>query len=121
MARYTNDSVMDAALGVIDNATIRTVCSAQPTTRTEAITTYALADATPSFTGPADGSPDGRQIIVDQNAGVAVDTSGTPTHVALCDGSALIHVTTCTGPALTAGSTVTIPAETITFRDPTAP
>ena len=112
---------MDAALGVIDNATIETVCSAQPTTRTEAVTTYALADTTPSFTGPADGSPDGRQIIVDQKTGVTIDTSGTATHVALCDGSNLLHVTTCTSQALTAGGTVTIPAETITFRDPTAP
>lgn len=118
MAKFASDTVMDAALGIVDNATIETVCSAQPTTRTEAVTTYALADATPSFTGPADGSPDGRQISVDQKTNVTIDTSGTATHVALCDGSNLLYVTTCTSQALTAGGTVTIPAWTVTIRDP---
>ena len=34
MAKWANDSVMDAALDVVATGTILTVCSAQPTTRT---------------------------------------------------------------------------------------
>lgn len=121
MSRYANDSVMDAALNKIATATIMTACSAQPTTRTEAVTTYALADTTPTFTGPADGSPSGRQISVDQKTNITIDTSGSATHVALCDGSSLLYVTVCTTQSLTSGGTVTFPAWVATITDPAAP
>lgn len=119
MAKWANDTVMDAALGIVDNATIMNVCSAQPTTRTEAVTTYSLADVAPTFTGPANGDTSGRKITVDQKSAVAIDTTGTATHVALSDGSTLLYVTTCTSQALTSGGTVTIPAWDIEIADPT--
>jgi hypothetical protein len=121
MARRADNSVMDGALGVIDNANIMTACSQEPTTRTEAVTTYALADVVPTYTGPGAGSPSGRQLSVDQKSNVTIDASGEATHVALCDGSTLLYVTVCNAQQLTAGGTVTFPAWTATILAPAAP
>lgn len=124
MAKYANDDVMDAALDEVATATTLTVCSTQPTTRTEAITTYKLADVTVTagdgngdFT-IANGDTSGRKLTVAAQADIPVDTSGTAEHIALCDGSRLLYVTTCTSQAITSGNTVTIPAWDIEIADP---
>lgn len=119
MAKFASILVTDAALNIIKTATGMSVCSAQPTTRAEAITTYMLSTTAPTFTGPAAGSPDGRQVQMNQAATIAISNSGTATHVALTDDANLLYVTTCTSQALTAGGTVTIPLWTVTIRDPT--
>lgn len=119
MAKFANTLIHDGSLNLIKNATGMSVCTTQPTTRTEAVTTYMLATTTPAFTGPATGSPDGRQVQMNQATSVSITNSGTALHVALTDGSNLLYVTTCTSQALTAGGTVTIPAWTVTIRDPT--
>jgi hypothetical protein len=119
MTKLADDTVIDGAFAIVDNATIMTVCSAAPNSRAEAVTTYALADVAPTFTGPDNGTPSGRKISVDQKANVPIDNDGNATHIALCDGSNLLYVTTCTPQALVAGGTVTIPAWTITILDPT--
>jgi hypothetical protein len=122
MAKSQNDIILDQALSyVINNATQLAVCSAQPATYNEAVTTYKLALKTGltsgSFTGPADATPNGRKITVNQQAGVTVDATNTATHVALCSGSVLLLVTTCTSQLLTMGNTVTIPAYVFTLPD----
>lgn len=120
MSKWANDSVMDAALDVVAAGTILTVCSAQPTNRTEAITTYKLADVTVDsgdFT-KANGDTSGRKLTVGQQSNVPVDSSGTATHIAICDGTNLLYVTTCTSQALTSGNTVTVPAWDIEISDP---
>lgn len=57
MSKSVHDDVLDGALNVVkNNATRICVCSTQPTTYTEAITTYKLAIKTitsADFTGPA--------------------------------------------------------------------
>ena len=121
MAKTVSNDVLDAALNEIATATIMTACSQQPTTRTEAVTTYALADHVMSgadFTN-ADGDTSGRKVTVAAQAGVTVDTTGTATHIALCDASTLLYVTTCTSQALTATNTVDFPAWDIEIADPT--
>jgi len=121
MAKSVHNDVLDAALNEIATATIMTACSAEPTTRTEAVTTYALADHVMSggdFTN-ANGDTSGRKVTVAEQASVTVDTTGTATHIALCDGSVLLYVTTCTSQALTSGNTVTFPAWDIELADPT--
>lgn len=120
MAKFANDSVMDAALDKIATGTIMTACSAQPTTRAEAVTTYALADVSLSsgdFT-KANGDSSGRKVTIAAKSGVPVDTNGTATHVAICDGSSLLLVTTCTSQALTSGNTVSFPAFNDEIADP---
>lgn len=124
MAKYVTDNALDAMLDYIAQGNILTVCSAQPTTRTEAVTTYKLADVTLT---PGDGNGDftiangdtnGRKITIAQQADIPIDTTGTATHVAICDGSELLLVTTCTSQALTSGNTVTVPAFDDEIADP---
>lgn len=120
MAKFAATSVLDALLDKVATGTTMTVCSTQPTTRTEAVTTYALASVTVAsgdFTKAA-GSPNGRQVTVAAKSGVAVTASGTALHVAICDASNLLYVTTVTSQALTSGNTVTIPSWKVTVADP---
>jgi hypothetical protein len=127
MAKWQNDNMLDAALAYVDDATLLTVCSAQPTTYAEASSDYKLADivltagaGNGDFT-LANGDASGRKLTVAQQADVDIDTSGTATHVALCisGSSTLLYVTTCTSQALTAGGTVTVPAWDIEIADAT--
>ncbi len=120
MAKFANDLMMDAALDYVATGTILNVCTTQPTTRTEAVTTYFLADVVmsgASFT-KANGDVSGRKTTVAQQASVPIDTTGTATHVAISSGTALLYVTTCTSQALTSGGTVTVPAWDIEISDP---
>ncbi len=120
MSKWANNSVLDALLDKVATGTTINVCSAQPTTRTEAITTYSLAGTTLSggdFTKAA-GSPNGRQVTVAQKASLSVTASANATHVAICDGTNLLYVTTVTSQALTSGNTVTIPSWKVTVADP---
>jgi hypothetical protein len=120
MAKWINDSVLDALLDAIAAGTILTVCSAQPATRAEAVTTYRLADVVidSGDFSKANGDASGRKVTIAQQADVPVDSSGTATHIAICDGTNLLLVTTCTSQALTAGNTVTIPAFDDEIADP---
>ena len=100
MAKSCHTDVIDGALDIIrNNCTRMTLCSAQPTTYTEANATYALADVTMAagdFTKAADGT--GRKLTVAAKSGVTVDATGTGTHIAWLDvsNSKLLYVTTCT-------------------------
>ena len=124
MAKSANDIVMDGALDIIATATRMIACSAEPTTFTEANSTYALADVTLAggdFT-KANGDSSGRKITTGAKTSVLIDTSGTATHIAkvrVAD-STLINVTTCTSQALTANgsNTVNFPAHKTEIADP---
>jgi hypothetical protein len=124
MAKAAHDDVFDAALNKIATANVMTLCSSEPTTRTEAITTYMLADVTMT-TGDgsgdytiANGDSSGRKITVTAQAGEAVTNSGTGTYIALCDGSDLLLKTTCTGIAVLDSGTVDFPAWDFEITDP---
>lgn len=122
MGKSVHNDVLDGAWDVLDQADLMTVCSAEPTTRTEAITTFKLADVamTPNtdFT-KADGTVSGRKVTVAAKSAVTVDTTGTATHVALVDATRLLYVTTCTSQALTAANTVNFPQFALEILDPT--
>jgi hypothetical protein len=133
MAKTTNDLVFDAFDKYISGVAVTPdttndrdlcVCSTQPTTRTEAITTYMLAKTTltksTDFTIADDAvSPYGRKITTTQKTGVSVTNGGTAIYVAICDGTNILVVTTCTSQVLTAGNTITIPAFKVQVGDPT--
>lgn len=120
MAKWSNDSVMDAALDKIATGVTITVTTQQPTTRAEAVTTYKLATRT--VTGAAytkaNGDISGRKVTIAQQENISVDTTGTATHIAISDATNLLYVTTCTSQLLTAGNTITIPAWKAEFADP---
>ena len=122
MAKSVHNDVLDAALNIIlNNCNLMTACNAEPTTRTEAVTTYALADAvmTSGDFAVADGDSSGRKLTVAAQAGEAVDVSDDATHVALVDGTRLLYVTTCTLQTLTSGNTVDFGSWKIEIADPT--
>lgn len=126
MGKSVHDDVLDAALAVIATSNIMTVCSQEPTTRTEAVTTYALAD-TAMTTGTATGADytlanatgGGRKVTVAQQTGVTIDATATGcSEVALCDAADLNYVTTCTTQALATGNTMTFGSWSVTIGDP---
>jgi len=124
MAKTIADVVLDASLNYVKtNGTRLCVCSSQPATYTEAITTYKLAIktiASGDYTGPADDTS-GRKLTTNQEAAITVDATGNAQYVAICDATntALLLVTTCTPQQLTAGNTVTVPAWKYNPQDPT--
>jgi len=123
MAKTVHDDVLDGAFDVLDQANLMIACSAQPTSRTEAVTTYALADVAMTVNTDytkANGDVSGRKVTVAAKSTVLIDTSGTATHVALVDGTRLLYVTTCSSQALTANgsNTVNFPAWDIEIQDP---
>lgn len=123
MAKTVHDDVLDGAFDVLDQANLQIACSAQPTSRTEAVSTYALADVamTPNtdYT-KANGDTSGRKATVAAKSSVLIDTSGTATYIALVDDTRLLYVTTCTSQALTANgsNTVNFPAWDVEIADP---
>lgn len=124
MAKWANDGLMDAGLAYVrGSANLMIACSAQPTTYTEAFTTYKLASTSMTVNTDytqADGTS-GRKITVAAKNGVSVTANGTANHIALVStgDSTLRYVTTCTAQALTSGNTVNFPAWDIQIGDPT--
>ena len=123
MAKFFVDTVLDGLLEIINDATLMTVCNAQPTTYAEAATTFKLADvvmAGGDFT-ISNGDTDGRKVRVATKLAVPIDTTGTATHIALAisGSSTLLGATTCTSQALTSGGTVDIPVWDVEVADPT--
>lgn len=114
MAKWQNDLMLDAAFSWIEaRVTKMTVCSTQPTTYTEATSTYRLAEVAMTSTDitVANGDTNGRKMTVPAKSGLSVLASGTAAHVALVGstGSTLLLITTCTTQALTTGNTVDVP------------
>ena len=122
MGKSVHDTVLDGAFEVLDAGNLMIACSAEPTTRTEAVTTYALADAvmTPvtDYT-KANGDTNGRKVTMAAKNAQAIDATGTATHIAIVDATNLLYVTTCTSQALTSGGTVSFPAWDVEIADPT--
>lgn len=123
MAKYLPDAIIDGMLGYIRaRITGMSVCSTQPTTFTEAYTTYALAkqgSLTSTDLTLGNGDTSGRKIAMKAYNGLSVTTTGTAAHVAWygSTGSVLLLVTTCTTQALTTGNTVNIPTHDFEIRD----
>jgi hypothetical protein len=122
MAKQVPDAGIDGGLSYTDGADYMCVCSAEPTTYTEAYTTYMLARvamAAGDITIANDTS--GRSATMAAKSGVTITNSGTATHVALVatSGTTLRLITTCTSQVLTAGGTVDIPSWKQNVQDAT--
>lgn len=126
MAKSAPDAMIDAALDYVASGDRMVVCSTQPTTYTEAMTTYNLATVTLTagagngdFTKADDTS--GRKLTMTAKSALPITASGNAQHVAICtvSGSVLRYVTTCTSQALVSGGTVDVPSWKINIADPT--
>lgn len=124
MAKFTDDSVLDAALAKVATATRMVACSTQPA-NFAGIAAVALADVVMTAGAGngdyalANGDVSGRKLRVLAQNTITVDASGTFAHVALDDGTTLLHVTTGTSQVLTAGNTVNFPEFDVEFLDVT--
>lgn len=132
MGKFLHDDVLDALLdAVADFGDRLTVCTAEPTTFTEAASGsgdggYMIA-FTPLTIGDGNGdytysdAASGRQSTVSAQSAFSVLESGTATHVAVVDVSAekLLGVTTCTSQPLTSGGLVATPSWAMAVNDPT--
>lgn len=124
MAKFTDDSVLNAACAKIATATRMVVTSAQPA-NFAGIAAVALADVVLTAGDGngdyviANGDTSGRKVTVGAQSAVPVDSSGTATHVCLDDGVTLLHVTTVTSQAVTSGNTINVAAYDVEFADVT--
>lgn len=125
MAKSVHNDVLDAALAVIAQATRLDVCTQEPTTRTEAVTTYTVGNVTlTAGAGNGDytigeGDTSGRKLSVLAQTIASASGSGTATHIALTDGTRLLYVTTMTSQPITSGNEISVGAWDIELRDPT--
>lgn len=122
MAKFVLANVLDAALNYIDsNMNAQNVNSSQPTTRTEAVTTFMLATVamTAADGTLANGDTSGRKHTYTAKSGISVTNSGTATHVSITSATELLLVTTCTSQAISTGGTVDIPSWKYEINNPT--
>ena len=107
---YLNDRVLDNGLSILStDANAIHICSQEPTTYAEAITTYTLGNkASPSIAAPSARTPNGRKVTVSAITGGSVTATGTASHYAIVDtvNSQLLATTTLTSSqAVTSGNT----------------
>ena len=127
MSKSISDDVLDAALSLIaNNGDKLCICSQQPTTYAQAITTYnigtkslavGVGNGVYSIT---DGAGGGRMLTVAQQTAVSIANSGTSAYVALCDSAnqRLLFADLMAPNSLTAGNTATVDGFTYTINDP---
>ena len=124
MAKFSCDEMLDPGLSYLrSNATIMYICSAYPTTFTEASATFALASVAltiGNWSGPTTDDDDGRVLELASFLNVPVTATGTRLQVAFCNLTAtkIIHVTECLSEYMESGDTVVIPAFTVTYPQP---
>lgn len=116
------DYILDAALSKLDTEGNRLdVCSAEPTTYTQATSTYTLGNKVGISVGaPADRSPNGRKVTVAAVTDGTVTASGTGTHWSVVDTSnsrLLAAGVLASSQVLTSGNTLTVAAFDIGIPD----
>lgn len=124
MAKSVHNDVLDAMLDAVALGNLMIACSAEPTTRTEAVSTYALSDIalTPGDGNGdfaiADGDSSGRKVTISAQTGVTIDANGDATHIAIVDDTRLLYVTTCSTLTLSTANLLNFPAWKIEVADP---
>lgn len=116
---YVNDEARDGGLDwVVSNGTRLDMCNAQPTTYTEATSTYSIGNKTGVTCVLGDGDTDGRKATIPSVSGSTTSTD-TCTHWALTDGSSVLVAwgTIQTPVELTSGVNFSSNAIDITIRD----
>jgi len=122
MATLAN-RVYDNGLSVLDTEANRLdLCSAEPTTYTEATSTNTLGNTTSiTISAPEDGDTSGRKVRLNAISGASVTGSGTATHFAISDtsNSRLLATGSITPTqAIISGNTFSLTAVDIEIPDP---
>lgn len=111
---FLNDRVLDNGLTVLDTEANRLdICSAEPTTYTQATSTNSLGNKTSlSIGAPTARTPNGRKVVVAAITDGTVTANGTATHIAIVDtaNSRLLATQALTASqVVTSGNTFTLP------------
>lgn len=121
---FIADYIFDLALAELDtNATHLYICSQEPVTFTEAVTTYGLGVKTsPSVGAPANGAVNGRRVTVASFTDGSVTATATATHWALTKTSGSTLMATgalASSQAVTNGNTFSLAAFDVAIADAT--
>jgi len=116
------DRCLDAALQVLTSEVNRLdICSSEPTTYTQATSTYTLGNKTsPTVGSPADAIPNGRKVTVSAITNGTVTGTGTAGYWALVDTSnsrLLAAGALSATQAVTSGNTFTLTAFDVRIPD----
>jgi len=115
------DYFFDLALAGINDGGRLDICSQEPATYAEAITTYTLGNKTSlSIGAPTDRTPNGRKVVVAAITDGSVTGDGTASHWAVSDtGNSRLIATGAlsASQAVTTGNTFTLAAFDIGFAD----
>ena len=121
---FLNDNVYDSGLSyVTSNGTRIDICSQEPTTYTQATSTYTLGNKASMTVGsPTNGATDGRKVVVPAITDGSVTATGTASHWALTNASNTLIATgsLTSSQSVTSGNTFTLDAIDITIRDATS-
>jgi len=132
MGKFIANAVFDAAFAeVTGNCNKICITDAEPAAYASCVLSASssgnlLADVSSitasDFTGPADGSTDGRKLTVDAQSSISVDATGSATHIVLVDttssGRMLVGTTLSATKSLTVGNKVDMPSWEVRLRDP---
>jgi predicted NAD/FAD-dependent oxidoreductase len=126
MPKFTDDTVLDAALAEAATAVRMSVTTALPANYA-GIAAVSLGNVAMTnglgggdFGAAANGDVSGRKTTVAAQVISSASASGSATHITLETGSVLKHATTCTSQPVTSGNQINIPAFDIEFLDVTA-
>ena len=119
------DASFDAALSYVQSrATRLDICSTEPTTYTQAITTYTLGNKlTPTVGTPTDRTPNGRKIVVSAISDGSVTGNGTAAFWAITQVATTTLLATgslSASQVVTSGNTFTLAAFDIGVTDATS-
>jgi len=117
------DRVLDNGLGVLNSeANEIVICSQEPTTYTEAHTTYKLGTkSSPTIAAPSDRTGGGREAVAAAISDGSVEATGTSTHFAITDtvNSRLLAVgALSSSQAVTSGNTFSLTSFSVGIPDP---
>jgi len=124
MGVWCNDAMLDTALNWLKNGADKLcLCSQQPTSYTEATSTYCLgsiAIGSANFGEIEDGLVSGRRVTVNVADAIPVGTTGVLNHVALVSdiSQELLYVVPCPERDVAQGSEVVLGQFYVELRDP---
>jgi hypothetical protein len=117
---FIADTVFDNGLTTLDPAGTRLdICSTEPTTYTEATSTYSVGYSAVNTGASEDGGVSGRRVVIPAISTGSVTVSGTAAFWALTDGSTTLYATgsLAVSQSVTAGNTFSLDTISITIRD----
>lgn len=111
MAKNVPVSVTDVLLDKIATANLQVACSDEPKSRDDAVNAFSLAQVALSSSDFVKETVAGkRNLLIAAKENVAVDESGSVSHIVLCDQTSIIAITTANAEYLSFGGQYSFPA-----------